>query len=274
MDNEPLEAQVDRPACDRDHGGPGQCHQKIARDPDCQQHDRDGNGRLSGRARPQIERGRRLLRRPKFAPFMPRHNSRHCRSDPSPSHSCGAVQATSRIAPHVDDHQLPRLSRVTRLALQLTLTDLTIVMVLSCRSGFVAATTLLDRTMETLSELTELSDLNRILLHLARSREFPDGSSRHGYDFYGRSIGTIAAFADSGMAKTTRSVVSSTSLAARTPRAGSSTTVTARMMTTRPAADLKRMPFGRVNTSRSAGRVASSTRFGLSQSIRSCCPWP
>jgi hypothetical protein len=37
--------------------------------------------------------------------------------------------------------------------------------------------------METLPELTELSDLNRILLHLARSREFPDGSSRHGYDF-------------------------------------------------------------------------------------------
>ena len=37
--------------------------------------------------------------------------------------------------------------------------------------------------MENLSKLTELSDLNRILLHLARSREFPDGSSRHGYDF-------------------------------------------------------------------------------------------
>jgi hypothetical protein len=30
---------------------------------------------------------------------------------------------------------------------------------------------------------TELIDLNRILLNLARSREFPDGSSRHGYDF-------------------------------------------------------------------------------------------
>jgi len=29
----------------------------------------------------------------------------------------------------------------------------------------------------------ELSDLNRILLTLARSRDFPDGSSRHGYDF-------------------------------------------------------------------------------------------
>jgi len=31
--------------------------------------------------------------------------------------------------------------------------------------------------------LTELIDLNRIVLNLARSREFPDGSSRHGYDF-------------------------------------------------------------------------------------------
>jgi hypothetical protein len=75
------------------------------------------------------------------------------------------------------------LSRVTRLALQLTRTDLTIVMVLSCRSGFRCCSYTLDRIMETLSELTELSDLNRILLHLARAREFPDGSSRHGYDF-------------------------------------------------------------------------------------------
>jgi hypothetical protein len=29
----------------------------------------------------------------------------------------------------------------------------------------------------------ELIDLNRIVLNLARSKEFPDGSSRHGYDF-------------------------------------------------------------------------------------------
>jgi hypothetical protein len=29
----------------------------------------------------------------------------------------------------------------------------------------------------------QLIDLNRILLNLARSREFPDGSSHHGYDF-------------------------------------------------------------------------------------------
>ncbi len=31
--------------------------------------------------------------------------------------------------------------------------------------------------------LTELIDLNRILLNLARSKEFPYGSPRHGYDF-------------------------------------------------------------------------------------------
>lgn len=30
---------------------------------------------------------------------------------------------------------------------------------------------------------TELIDLNRILLNLARSKEFPYGSPRHGYDF-------------------------------------------------------------------------------------------
>jgi len=31
--------------------------------------------------------------------------------------------------------------------------------------------------------LVELIDLNRIVLTLARSRDFPDGSPRHGYDF-------------------------------------------------------------------------------------------
>jgi hypothetical protein len=34
--------------------------------------------------------------------------------------------------------------------------------------------------METPAEVTEL---NRILLNLARSKDFPNGSSRHGYDF-------------------------------------------------------------------------------------------
>jgi hypothetical protein len=33
------------------------------------------------------------------------------------------------------------------------------------------------------AELTELTGLNRILLNLARSKDFPDGSSRHGFDF-------------------------------------------------------------------------------------------
>jgi hypothetical protein len=46
--------------------------------------------------------------------------------------------------------------------------------------GLVAPIGIRDRTMEA---LTELIDFNRILLNLARSREFPDGSSRHGYDF-------------------------------------------------------------------------------------------
>jgi hypothetical protein len=58
---------------------------------------------------------------------------------------------------------------------------------------------------------TELIDLNRILLNLARSREFPDGSSRHGYDFIapldplgrstrssGRSIETTTGSGDFG----------------------------------------------------------------------------
>ncbi|MDB5610074.1 MAG: hypothetical protein JWP25_6974 [Bradyrhizobium sp.] len=34
-----------------------------------------------------------------------------------------------------------------------------------------------------MEKLTELIDLRRILLNLARSREFPNGSSRHGYEF-------------------------------------------------------------------------------------------
>jgi hypothetical protein len=34
-----------------------------------------------------------------------------------------------------------------------------------------------------MESLTDLTALNRILLSLARSKEFPDGSARHGYDF-------------------------------------------------------------------------------------------
>lgn len=51
---------------------------------------------------------------------------------------------------------------------------------------FFSSMTILDRPMETLSavpEFSQLADLSRILLNLARSGEFPEGSSRHGYDF-------------------------------------------------------------------------------------------
>jgi hypothetical protein len=34
-----------------------------------------------------------------------------------------------------------------------------------------------------MESLTDLTALNRILLNLARSKEFPDGSARRGYDF-------------------------------------------------------------------------------------------
>src|SRR5258708_39336551 len=95
----------------------------------------------------------------------------------------GSRKATSRASRHVDDHQLRpvfprhRASRPRNLAR----IGLTTIMAprgrseASCPSGL-----LRDRTMRA---LTELIDLNRILLNLARSREFPYGSPRHGYDF-------------------------------------------------------------------------------------------
>src|SRR6202048_4735305 len=56
---------------------------------------------------------------------------------------------------------------------------LTIIMVFSGRSAICRSNGIFrDRTMP-----AELVDLNPIPLTLARSREFPDGSSRHGYDF-------------------------------------------------------------------------------------------
>jgi len=111
---------------------------------------------------------------------------------------------------------------------------LTSSVVLSCQSGFITVATPWI-AHETVSELTELSDLNRILLHLARSREFPEWLVRHGYDFIAplmskayrsvlwkkyRDYCRVRRFWD--WRKTTRGrSVSSTSLAARTPRAGS-----------------------------------------------------
>jgi hypothetical protein len=54
--------------------------------------------------------------------------------------------------------------------------------------------------------------LKRIRLELARSKEFPMGSTRHGYEFVapqstricGRNTGSIAGCADSGTAPRTR----------------------------------------------------------------------
>src|SRR6202030_194564 len=93
----------------------------------------------------------------------------------------------------------------------------------------------------------ELSDLNRILLNLARSKDFPDGSSRHGYDFIApldphgyidpmlwkkyRDYCRVRRFWE---VRKMRSVVSCTSLAAPSTHAGFSTTIPTRMMTMRP----------------------------------------
>jgi hypothetical protein len=66
----------------------------------------------------------------------------------------------------------------------ITRADLTTVMVLYCGYGFVApASHWMDLTVKNLSKLTELSDLDRIPLYLARSREFRDASFHHGCDF-------------------------------------------------------------------------------------------
>jgi len=92
--------------------------------------------------------------------------------------------------------------------------------------------------METSAELTDLTDLNRILLNLARSKDFPDGSSRHGYDFIApldlvgridpvlwRKYRDYCRVRRFWAARTTRSVVSSTSLVAPNTHAGFSTTI-------------------------------------------------
>src|SRR6202521_205755 len=80
-------------------------------------------------------------------------------------------EATLHASRHVDDHQLvPQLEGIL----------LTTIMVFPPDPSLVAEIDMRDRTMEV---QTELIDLNRILLNLARSRKFPEGSPRHGYDF-------------------------------------------------------------------------------------------
>jgi hypothetical protein len=73
-------------------------------------------------------------------------------------------------------------SRRATLVPQLTRIDLTIIMVSPGRSE-VSCLELGYFRIATMETPAELMDLNRILLNLARSRDFPNGSSRHGYDF-------------------------------------------------------------------------------------------
>jgi len=137
--------------------------------------------------------------------------------------------------------------------------------------------------------LTELIDLSRILLNLARSKEFPYGSPRHGYDFIApldpeghidpilwkkyRDHCRVRRF----WGRRGRRGRSScpTSLVAPNTHAGFSTTIN-------PDEDdddeagYKFGPhtrFCRASTSRSADRTASCTRLLLSQSRRCCCRW-
>jgi hypothetical protein len=102
----------------------------------------------------------------------------------------------------------------------------------------------------------ELVDLNRILLTLARSREFPDGSSRHGYDFIApldpeghidpmlwKKYRDTAGFGDFGRARTTKSVASCTSLAALNTHAWFSSTIPVGMTTMKLATSSVNMRF-------------------------------
>jgi hypothetical protein len=120
----------------------------------------------------------------------------------------------------------------------------------------------------------ELIDLNRILLNLARSREFPDGSSHHGYDFIApldpqgridpilwkkyRDYGRVRRFWEGEDDEIGRLV--------HKPGGAEH----ARWVLATDLAPMRSYP---ASTSRSAHRTASSTRFASSWSIRSYCRW-
>jgi hypothetical protein len=138
-----------------------------------------------------------------------------------------------------------------------------------------------DRTMP-----AELVDLNRILLNLARSRDFPDGSSRHGYDF----IAPLDAqgHIDPVLWKKYRDYCwvrrfwgdEDDEVGRLVHKPGGAEH--ARWMfdynpgeddDDEPATNSQRMRSCRANMSRSADGTASSTPSALFQSIRSCCRW-
>jgi hypothetical protein len=84
---------------------------------------------------------------------------------------------------------LPPRRSLARCVCLIAGVELITIMVRSAQEWLFAPTKYLDRAMETLSavpeplEFTRLADLSRTRLTLARSREFPERSSRHGYDF-------------------------------------------------------------------------------------------
>ena len=117
-------------------------------------------------------------------------------------------------------------------------------------------------------------NLKRIRLELARSKDHPEGSHAHGYEFLPRSMAmrtstpcsganaaTDAASAVSGMKKP-RSAIWCTGPAARSMRSGFSTmTADRRNTTTRPAIVSARTRFALANTFPSATLIQVCTPF-------------
>src|SRR6202790_4295012 len=128
--------------------------------------------------------------------------------------------------------------------------------------------------LETMDMPAELVDLHRIVLNLARSREFPGGSSRHGYDFIApldsqghidpllwkkyRNYCRVRRF---WAERRTRSVVSSTSPVAPNTPGGCSTTIPMKLTTMRPATNSAHMHFFQASMFPSADRTATCRRF-------------
>jgi hypothetical protein len=121
----------------------------------------------------------------------------------------------------------------------------------------------------------ELVDLNRIVLNLARSREFPGGSSRHGYDFIAPldSQGRIDPLLWKKYRNSCRvrrfwageedeigRLVHKPGGAEHAP-AGCSTTIPMQKTTMRPATNSAYMRFCRASMFPSADMTASCRRF-------------
>lgn len=116
--------------------------------------------------------------------------------------------------------------------------------------------------------------LKRIRLNLARSKEFPSGSTKHGYEFVapltakgisirtcGKSTVNIVACEGSGMARTSKLAIWSISREGRSMPAGCLITTQVRQRTTKLVIVSACTHFYRANTSRFGTSRASCTRF-------------